>query len=77
MDTLDVSELSHGRETGSSIQDQYRNNKDGHVDLRLYLIFPISPSPLIGLWSSLALTERKRVLPFKINMEITRVVMSI
>ena len=57
MDTLDVAQVSHGRETGSSIQDQYGNNKGSHVNLRPYLVFPISPSPLIGLWSSLALTE--------------------
>ena len=57
MNTLDIAEVSHGRETGSSIQDQYGNNKGSHVDLRLYLVFLISPSPLISFWSSLALTE--------------------
>ena len=57
MDTLDVAEASHRRETGSSIQDQYGNNKGSHVNLRLYLVFLISSSPLIGFWSSLALTE--------------------
>ena len=57
MDTLDVAEASYGRETGSSIQDQYGNNRGSHVDLRPYLVFLISPSPLIGFWSGLALTE--------------------
>ena len=57
MNTLDVAEVPHGRETGSSIQDHYGNNKGNHVDLRLYLVFPISPSLLIGFWSSLVLTE--------------------
>ena len=57
MDTLDVAELSHGRETGSSIQDQYGNNKGSHVNLRLYLVFLISLLPLIGFWLSLELME--------------------
>ena len=57
MDTLDAAEASHGRETGSSIQDQYGNNRSSQVDLRPYLVFPISPSLLIGFWSSLTLTE--------------------
>ena len=57
MDTLDVAEASHGREMGSFIQDQYGDNKGSHVNLRLYLVFQISPSALIGFWSSLALTE--------------------
>ena len=58
MDTLDVAEASHRREMGSSIQDQYGNNRGSHVDLRPYLVFQISPSLLIGFWSSLVLTER-------------------
>ena len=48
MDTLDIAEASHGRETGPSIQDQYGNNRGSHVDLRPYLVFQISPSLLIG-----------------------------
>ena len=48
---------SHGRGADFSIQDHYGNYRDSQANLRLYLVFPISPLPLIGFWTYLVLTE--------------------
>src|SRR5260221_396567 len=48
---------SHGRGTDFSIQDHYGNYRVSRVNLRLYLVFPISPLPLLGFWTYLVLTE--------------------
>ena len=40
-----------------SIQDHYGNYRGSRVNIRLYLVFPISPLPLIGFWTYLTLTE--------------------
>src|SRR5258707_14301080 len=48
---------SHGRGMDFSIQDHYGNYRVSRVNSRLYLVFPISPLPLIGFWTYLVLTE--------------------
>ena len=48
---------SHGRGTDVSIQDQYGNYRGSQVNLRLYLVFPISSLLLLGFWTNLVLTE--------------------
>ena len=48
---------SHGRGTDFSIQDHYGNYRVSWVNLRLYLVFSISPLLLIGFWTYLILTE--------------------
>ena len=48
---------SHGRGTDISIQDHYGNYRVSQVNLRLYLVFPISPLLLVGFWTYLILTE--------------------
>ncbi len=48
---------SHGRGTDFSIQDQYGNYRGSWVNIRLHLVFPISPLLLIGFWTYLVLTE--------------------
>ena len=57
MDTLDIAMASHRRGTDISIQDHYGNYRGSRVNIRLYLVFPISPLPLIGFWTNLILTE--------------------
>src|SRR5258708_18036156 len=54
--TLDVAMASHGRGTDFSIQD-HGNYRGSWVNLRLYLVFPISSLLLIGFWTNLVLTE--------------------
>ena len=48
---------SHGRGTDFSIQDQYGNYRGSRVNIRLHLVFPISPLLLIGFSTYLVLTE--------------------
>src|SRR5258705_11313644 len=48
---------SHGRGTDFSIQDHYGNYRVSRVNLRLYLVFPISPLPLIGFWRPAVTSE--------------------
>ena len=57
MNTLDVAMASHGRGTDFSIQYHYGNYRSSWVNLRLHLVFPISPLLLIGCWTNLVLTE--------------------
>src|SRR6266436_4129223 len=55
--TLDVAMASHGRGTDFSIQDHYENYRSSQVNLRLHLVFPISPLLLIGRRTNLVLRE--------------------
>ena len=55
--TLDVAMASDKRGTNISIEDHYGNHRGSRVNIRLYLVFMISPPLLIGFRSSLALTE--------------------
>ncbi len=48
---------SHGRGADFSIQDHYGNYRVSWVNLRLYLVLPISLLLLIGFWTYLILTE--------------------
>ena len=48
---------SHVRGTDFSIQDQYGNYRGSRVNIRLHLVFPISPLLLIGFGTYLVLTE--------------------
>ncbi len=48
---------SHGRGTDFSIQDHYGNYRASWVNIRLHLVFPISPLLLVGFWMHLILTE--------------------
>jgi len=48
---------SHGRGMDFSIQDHYGNYRSSWVNLRLHLVFPISPLLLIGCRTNLVLTE--------------------
>jgi len=48
---------SHRRGMDYSIQDHYGNYRGSWVNLRLYLVFPISSLLLIGFWTNLVLTE--------------------
>ncbi len=48
---------SDGRGTDFPIQDHYRNYRGSRVNLRLHLIFPISPLLLIGFRTYSVLTE--------------------
>ncbi len=57
MTTLDVAIASHGRGTDFSIQDHYGNYRGSRVNLRFYLVFPISSLPPVGFWTYLILTE--------------------
>ena len=45
------------RGTDFSIQDHYGNYRGSWVNIRLHLVFPISPLLLIGFWTHLILTE--------------------
>ena len=55
--TLNVAMASDKRGTNISIEDHYGNHRGSRVNIRLYLVFMISPPLLIGFRSSLALTE--------------------
>ncbi len=57
MNTLDVAMASHRRGTDFSIQDHYGNYRGSQVNLRLYLVFPISSLLLIEFWTNLILAE--------------------
>ncbi len=57
MTTLDVSMASDERGTDFSIQDHYGNYRSSWVNLRLNLVFLISPFLLIGFQTNLVLTE--------------------
>ncbi len=48
---------SDERGTDFSIRDHYENHRSSWVNIRLYLVFPISPLLLIGFWTNLVLTE--------------------
>ncbi len=39
------------------IGDHYRKYRGSWVNIRLYLVFPISPLLLLGFWTNLVLTE--------------------
>src|SRR5260221_5032379 len=57
MTTLDVAMPSDKGGTDFSIQDHYGNYRGSWVNLRLYLVFPISSLLLLGFWTNLVLTE--------------------
>src|SRR5258708_23197950 len=48
---------SDERGTDFSIQDHYGNYRGSQVNIRLHLVFPISPLILVGFWTNLILTE--------------------
>jgi hypothetical protein len=55
--TLDVAMASDERGTNISIEDHYGNHRGSRVNIRLYLVLPISPLPLIEFRTNLVLTE--------------------
>ncbi len=55
--TLDVAMASHGRRMDFSIGDHYGKYRGSQVNIRLYLLSPISPLLLLGFWTNLVLTE--------------------
>ncbi len=57
MTTLDVAMPSDKGGTDFSIGDHYGNYRGSQVNLRLYLVFPISSLLLLGFWTNLVLTE--------------------
>ena len=48
---------SEERGTDFSIEDHYRKYRGSQVNIRLHLVFPISPLLLIGFRTNLVLTE--------------------
>ena len=55
--TLDVAMASDERGMDISIEDHHGNHRGSWVNIRLYLVFAISPPLLIGFWTSLVPTE--------------------
>ncbi len=55
--TLDVAKYSHGRGTDFFTPAHYGNHSSIQVNIRLHLVFPISPLLLIGFRTYLVLTE--------------------
>src|SRR5258708_13494051 len=57
MTNLDVAIASDERGMDFPIEDHYGNYRGSWVNLRLYLVFPISSLLLLGFWTNLVLTE--------------------